>query len=92
MAAFKGHSYLGKITIPESVVSIGQSAFAYCERLWSVTISSSVTSIENNAFDSCYNLSTVNYTGTEEQWGQITIGTSNNKLTKAKINYNYTSE
>ena len=41
------------VTIPDSVTSIGDYAFAYCDFLKSVTIPDSVTSIGNNAFYGC---------------------------------------
>jgi len=46
-------------TIPNSVTSIGNSAFYYCESLSSVTIPNSVTSIGYNAFSNCTSLSSV---------------------------------
>jgi len=46
-------------TIPNSVTSIGEAAFIYCDNLTSVTIPNSVTSIEENAFQQCYNLTSV---------------------------------
>jgi len=46
-------------TIPDSVTSIGQYAFAGCKSLSSVTIPDSVTSIGNHAFDYCTSLSSV---------------------------------
>jgi hypothetical protein len=57
-----------------------------------VTIGNSVTSIGGSAFYGCNNLTTVNYKGTQEQWGQISIGSDNDYLTDATINYNYTDE
>ena len=41
------------ITIPDSVISIGEAAFFNCDNLTSVTIGSGVTSIETGAFVSC---------------------------------------
>lgn len=41
---------LTSITIPNSVISIGESAFSECSSLTSVTIPNSVTSIEASAF------------------------------------------
>ena len=38
------------VTIPNSVTSIGDYAFAYCHRLTNVTIPNSVTSIGVSAF------------------------------------------
>ena len=45
--------------IPESVVSIGESAFCGCKNLTKVTMSESVTSIGDLAFHNCVNLSSV---------------------------------
>ena len=40
-------------TIPSSVTSIGEKAFAHCTDLTSITIPNSVTSIGNGAFSGC---------------------------------------
>ena len=48
LTAYNGSG--GDVTIPSSVTSIGDNAFAYCESLTSVTIPSSITSIGGNAF------------------------------------------
>ena len=47
------------VTIPNSVTSIGESAFYGCSSLTSVTIGNSVTSIENYAFEGCSSLISV---------------------------------
>jgi hypothetical protein len=44
---------LVSITIPNSVISIGEEAFAVCVNLTSVNIPNSVTSIGNSAFAGC---------------------------------------
>jgi hypothetical protein len=49
----------GSYTIPNSVTSIGNSAFSSCTALTSVTIPDSVTSIGNSAFGSCTALASV---------------------------------
>src|SRR5450756_2445529 len=54
----QGH-LLTSVTIPVSVTSIGNFAFAGCTGLTSVTIPSSVTSIGNDAFFGCTKLTTV---------------------------------
>ena len=46
-------------TIPNSVISIGRSAFECCNRLTSLTIPNSVTSIGNGAFSSCDGLTNI---------------------------------
>ena len=45
--------------IPNSVTSIGGSAFAHCSGLTSISIPNSVTSIENNAFAYCSGLTSI---------------------------------
>ena len=50
---------IGTITIPNSVTSIGSSAFSGCTGLTSVTIGESVTSIGDQAFSGCIGLKSV---------------------------------
>lgn len=52
-------SRLTSVTIPNSVKSIGNYAFYYCDGLTSVTIPNSVTSIGERAFSGCTSLSAV---------------------------------
>jgi len=80
---------LTSITIPDSMTSIGYDAFEGCTSLTSIKMPDSVTSIGGSAFYNCTSLAIVNYTGTEEQWSAISIGSSNSSLTNATINYNY---
>ena len=47
------------VTIPDSVTSIGDYAFAYCDSLESVTIPDSVTSIGDRAFSGCDSLASI---------------------------------
>lgn len=49
----------GEIIIPNSVTSIGNSAFHDCYDITSVTIGSNVTSIGDEAFEYCGNLSSI---------------------------------
>jgi len=55
----------GSYSIPDSVTSIGESAFHHCLSLTSVTIPASVTSIRidgdfgSDAFDGCYSLTNI---------------------------------
>ncbi len=74
-------------TIPDSVTSIGDSAFRECTKLTSVAIPDSVTSIGYCAFRECTSLKDVYYAGSKEDWKKITIGSYNDCLTKAKIHY-----
>ena len=56
---FKGFPNLQTIVIPDSVTSIGESAFYNCSSLTSVTIPSSVTSIGQSAFQGCTSLTSI---------------------------------
>jgi len=49
----------GDVIIPDSVISIGENAFSWCESLISVKIPDSVTSIGENAFSWCSSLTSV---------------------------------
>ena len=90
--AFNHCSSLESIVIPDGVTSIDDYAFYGCSSLESIVIPDSVTSIGDYAFYGRSSLTTVNYKGSQEQWGQISIGNSNSYLTNATINYNYTGE
>ena len=52
------------LIIPDSVTSISDYAFAYCDDLTSVTIGSSVTIIGSSAFSGCSGLTAVNWNAT----------------------------
>ena len=73
------------MTIPDSVTTIGNSAFAGCSALTSVTIPDSVTTIDYHAFEYCNRLTNVYYTGTKAEWGAIAIEFGNNKLESATL-------
>jgi hypothetical protein len=71
---------------------IYKHAFEENDKITSVTIPDGVTSIGEMAFYDCYSLRDVYYIGTEEEWGQISIGGWNYNLTGATIHYNYVPE
>ena len=79
------------VIIPDGITSIGYHAFLNCS-LTSVVIPDSVTSIGNAAFNGCDRLTDVYYTGTEEDWAEISIGSYNYNLTNVTIHYNYVPE
>ena len=58
--AFQGcSSFTGSLTIPNSVTTIGEGAFAYCVSLESITIPNSVTTIGSGAFAYCESLESI---------------------------------
>ena len=50
---------LTEYAIPNSVTSIGDGAFCYCNNLTSITIPNSVTSIKRSAFEGCSSLTSI---------------------------------
>ncbi len=56
----KGMENLTTLTIPNSVISIGNGAFSGCSGLTSIAIPNSVTSIGSRAFQNCYGLTSIN--------------------------------
>ncbi len=69
--------------------SIPSNAVSGCSGLTSITIPDSVTSIAEWAFDECTSLQDVYYSGTQEQWQAISIGSDNDPLTGAVIHYGF---
>ncbi|MCD8180421.1 MAG: leucine-rich repeat domain-containing protein, partial [Firmicutes bacterium] len=65
----------------------GSYAFCGCSSLSYVEIPNSVTSIGSYAFYDCTALTDVYYTGTETEWGDVTIDSNNDPLTSATIHY-----
>lgn len=71
--------------IPGTVTEIGDWAFYSYKNLSHVEIPKSVLSIGEGAFEGCTFLSDVVYSGSREQWDQITIQPSNDLLLAARF-------
>ncbi len=82
-------SNIGAIALPETIYYIGTDAFERCINLKTVTIPKSVRVIAVNAFSDYSLLKTVNYTGTKQQWKNITIAGRNKALQNAKVKYDF---
>ena len=88
MDAFQRCESLQEIVIPYGVTKILSSTFRWCTQLERVDIPNSVTAIGGDAFGECVNLTDVYYSGSEEEWNAISIGSDNSDLTSATIHYN----
>ena len=62
---------IGEVTIPNSVISFGYSAFDGCESLISVTIPNSVTRIDDRTFSSCTSLTSIEVSGNNKNYSSI---------------------
>ena len=89
--AFEQCKKLTEITLPNELKTIDSRSFFSCSSLTTVTVPDSVTQIEDRAFAYSSKITDVYYSGTEEQWNLITIGTENEYLTNATIHFAKTS-
>lgn len=92
--AFQDCKSLTSIAIPDSVRYLGMGVFWNCTSLTSVFIPVSITNL-NYMFKDCTALTDVYYSGSAEDWDNISINSSHNynkHLVNATIHYNSTGE
>ena len=90
--AFYGCGGLTSVTIGNSVSNIDEYASGSCSGLERVVIPESVAEIEPYAFDKCSHLTTVQYCGNSDKWNDMYIGSGNDYLKNADIEFNYVME
>ena len=81
------YSNVESYEIPNGVNIIGEYSFKCCRNLTSLKIPSSVNSIEQGAFLWIDNLTDIYYSGTEEEWDNISIAIDN-EIGNVTIHYN----
>ena len=80
VGAFQSCNSLTSIQLPNRLATISGQTFINCSTLKSVTIPKSVTKISGQAFAFCQALTDIYYTGSEADWGSITITSNGNDL------------
>jgi len=85
--AFNKCTGIESVVLPEGTTTINAGAFSGCTGLTSVTIPGSVTTIGDNVFNGCTSLTDVTYTGTKENWNSVSIGSGNESLVNANMQF-----
>ena len=88
--AFQNCIALVSVVLPLNITDITKGMFSGCTALQKVTIQENVTSIKADVFADCTALKTINYTGSSDDWANITIDSSfTDDTADATIVYNY---
>jgi hypothetical protein len=85
--AFNKCTGIESVVLPEGTTTINAGAFNGCTGLTSVTIPGSVTAIGDNVFNGCTSLTEVAFVGTKEKWDSISIGSGNDSLINATMQF-----
>lgn len=73
MYAFAGVTIITNVKLDEKVIAIGTHAFDGCRSMTDLTISKEVKNIYAEAFKGCENLKAINFNGTKDEFGEITL-------------------
>lgn len=87
--AFMDIDEITSVVIPSSVKTIDMYAFKTCDGLTTVTIPGCITNIDASVFSTCQNLNKVYFTGTENMWNSLTVGSDNTELLNSKFLFNW---
>ncbi len=75
------------MVIPDSMEGIPAYAFLSCGNLTTLYIPNTIAVIGNYAFMGCASITDVYFSGSEDEWNAIEIGTDNEALTDANIHF-----
>ncbi len=90
--AFAGNTSLKEVVCSGSLVSLGKYCFEGCTSLEYITLPASLSSVGTGAFSSGVSLMEIFYSGTREQWAQISVGISNDAFLQTYVNYEFPGE
>lgn len=76
-----------KVVFPDSISHISYLSFSDCENLKYISFEPTQIVIDSWAFFGCNQISEIIFNGTKSQWNTISIGTNNDPLRNATINY-----
>lgn len=85
--AFAYCDNITSVTLPYGVTIIRSNAFKNCRSLLSLSIPASVTETGSTVCSGCNSLTSIYYTGTAEDWANISIGSDNYELTESTRYY-----
>lgn len=77
------------IIISDGVTNIGDKTFYNCDGILKINLPNTITQIGNDVFFNCDSLTDIYYSGSEIQWGSISVGANNDSLVNATIHYNW---
>ncbi len=80
-------AYQGDFEFSENITTIGECAFYGHVLSEDFYVPETVTSIKKSAFSKCSGIKYVFYTGTQNDWSKISIGSDNACLTNAYVHY-----
>ena len=86
--AFYWCKSLTEIIFPDGLTVIGKYAFYNSTSIKSIVLPDSIEEIGYCAFGDCTGITDVHYQGTESQWNEIKIDSTNKELINARIHYN----
>ena len=71
---------LNNFAIPEPCEEIGSFAFAWCYGLTEIELPATLKKLGDSVFNGCNNLTDIYYSGTEEQFNRINMGSGNDDI------------